>query len=415
MKQLAGLRPHRQAGAGRPGCCSTSSWRCCYGAAPFLRSSATARPGSARVRPPATWPAPPPFGQTWQACPASTWTPARWPPQIFRPGCMLWPAPACAGCASICPGIRSSPSRAPIRGPLGIASLPTSRPSLRCSPWSSSIDLPPGRVLPRTPPTPWRHRRRGRTLVRLSLPWPNATARRYVTSRYGTSPTLRRIGVPALWNRRLSGVAREAAVNIRQAGPQAQIVLAAPTRPTRSRAAPTRAMSPTSTRLYSLGARTWFDIAASEPYGFSLPPAARPTPKNMLDFGRAASLRQVMLRHGDTGTPLWATSFGWNALPSGWSGPASPWGQVTSASRRAMPAWRWLRPGRPGPGWGHFSGLPTARCAPPATLSQLILCLAGGAAGRSGLECAHTAPVADPVLPPGEHAPNHPALHYGPG
>ena len=42
-------------------------------------------------------------------------------------------------------------------------------------------------------------------------------------------------------------------------------------------------------------------------------PAGRGCRPDRLNFARSALLRDVMLRHGDGGTSLWATAFGWNA------------------------------------------------------------------------------------------------------
>ena len=56
-----------------------------------------------------------------------------------------------------------------------------------------------------------------------------------------------------------------------------------------------------------------------------------------------------MARHGDDKTPLWATTFGWNALPAA----KSPWGGVGEEAQAAYAAqalakaradWPWLGP-----------------------------------------------------------------------
>ena len=118
------------------------------------------------------------------------------------------------------------------------------------------------------------------------------------------------------------GLLREAAVQIRAADPDAQIVLAALAPTTESGGANLSDIAFLDA-LYGLGARAWFDIAAAQPYGFSEPPDAA-ADAGRLNFGRVELLRQVMARHGDDKTPLWATAFGWNALPAA----ASPWGGV---------------------------------------------------------------------------------------
>ena len=111
------------------------------------------------------------------------------------------------------------------------------------------------------------------------------------------------------------GLLREAAVNIRAADPAARIVAAALAPTTESGGANLSDITYLD-QLYSLGGREWFDYPAAQPYGFSQPPDS-PADPSQLNFGRAALLRQVMLRHGDAGTPLWATAFGWDASASG--------------------------------------------------------------------------------------------------
>ncbi len=95
------------------------------------------------------------------------------------------------------------------------------------------------------------------------------------------------------------GLLREAAVQIRAADADAQIVLAALAPTTESGGANLSDIAYLDA-LYGLGARAWFDIAAAQPYGFSEPPDAEADP-GKLNFGRAELLRQVMLRHGDGG------------------------------------------------------------------------------------------------------------------
>ncbi len=149
---------------------------------------------------------------------------------------------------------------------------------------------------------------------------------------------------------------REAALNIREADPEALILTAG--------LAPTRENGPLNlneleflTQLYQAGAGDWFDIVAAQPYGFDFDPADPPD-TDVLNFRRAELLRQVMLDYGDAGTPIWATAFGWNALPPDWAGRPSPWradqarvdpppvqAQRTAAGLDfARQTWPWLGP-----------------------------------------------------------------------
>ena len=209
------------------------------------------------------------------------------------------------------------------------------------------------------------------------------------------------------------GLLREGAIQVRAADPGALIVLAGLAPTTESGAANLSDIAYLDA-LYAQGARGWFDVAASEPYGFSDPPQAAPDPAR-LSFGRVSLLHDVMLRHGDGASPLWAVAYGWNALPDGWSGPSSPWGQVSeedqaqyadSALETAASQWGWLGPlfwaadcpeRPPDDPWLGF-----AVCQPDGSMKPVWAALA-------------SATQRVPILPPGAHPPNHPALHYGPG
>lgn len=105
-------------------------------------------------------------------------------------------------------------------------------------------------------------------------------------------------------------------------------------------------------RLYQAQAQRWFDIVAIQPYGLWTKPLDPPAP-DQPNFRRAELVRQVMLRHGDSQTPVWATAFGWVALPSGWAGRASPWShdlpsvqapRTAMAIQHARNHWPWLGP-----------------------------------------------------------------------
>ena len=260
------------------------------------------------------------------------------------------------------------------------------------------------------PAIPRPRRTNGPTSVRSRRPWRSATVIGCAITRSGTSRTSHRTGAqrevdPAGY----LGLLREAAVQIRAADTDAQIVLAALAPTTESGGANLSDIAFLDA-LYGLGARAWFDIAAAQPYGFSEPPDAGADP-GRLNFGRAELLRQVMARHGDDKTPLWATAFGWNALPAD----RSPWGGVgedaqaqyaAQALVKARTDWPWLGP------------LFWAADCPdrPADDPWLgfALCGAGGTARPVATTLAEAAapPV---VLPPGEHGVDHPAVRYGDG
>lgn len=103
--------------------------------------------------------------------------------------------------------------------------------------------------------------------------------------------------------------------------------------------------------MYALGAGELMDVVAGKPYGFSTSPLDRRVDEQILNFSRIISLREVMQKHGDGKKRLWASHFGWNALPSDWQGDDSIWGAVTEPERtqfvlqaldRAHREWPWL-------------------------------------------------------------------------
>jgi len=103
--------------------------------------------------------------------------------------------------------------------------------------------------------------------------------------------------------------------------------------------------------LYAAGAGEYFDIVAVKPYGFNTGPDDRQVSLEILNFSRAQLVREVMVANGDESKALWAVEFGWNALPPGWQGQPSIWGQVSeeeqanytvAAIERARNEWPWL-------------------------------------------------------------------------
>src|SRR5574341_361317 len=102
--------------------------------------------------------------------------------------------------------------------------------------------------------------------------------------------------------------------------------------------------------LYDNGAARYFDGVAGKAYGFDTGPDDRRIDANLLNFSRFVLLREEMERHGDAHKLLWASHFGWNALPEGWQGESSSWGLTTSeiqaawtagAYERALREWPW--------------------------------------------------------------------------
>lgn len=139
------------------------------------------------------------------------------------------------------------------------------------------------------------------------------------------------------------------ATAIRTADPDARILLAG--------LAPTTETGPQNLselrflqRLYQVGAAPYFDIAVGKPYGFDTGPDDRRADEQVLNFSRLILLREVMVAHGDGDKALWASHWGWNALPPEWTGEPSVWGQTdeptqaahtVAALERARAEWPW--------------------------------------------------------------------------
>ena len=85
--------------------------------------------------------------------------------------------------------------------------------------------------------------------------------------------------------------------------------------------------------MYAHGARDFMDVVAGKPFGFSSSPLDRRVDESMLNFSRIVAFREVMVANGDGRKPLWASGYGWNALPPDWEGAPSIWGEVTESER----------------------------------------------------------------------------------
>jgi len=103
-------------------------------------------------------------------------------------------------------------------------------------------------------------------------------------------------------------------------------------------------------KLYQLGGHEAFEIAAAKAYGFDFPPDDRRVDAGVLNFSHVILLREMMTAHNDGHKAIWITQFGWNALPAGWRGDPSIWGNVGEAQQaeytlravqRAAREWPW--------------------------------------------------------------------------
>jgi O-antigen ligase len=141
-----------------------------------------------------------------------------------------------------------------------------------------------------------------------------------------------------------------AAETIRQVDPEALILLGG--------LAPTVEQGPENLSeirflrsLYTADAAPYFDILTVQPYGFDTGPEDRQVHESVLNFSRAVLIREEMVAQGDGGKAVWASHFGWNSLPAGWSDVASIWGEVdemtqadytVGAVERARQEWAWM-------------------------------------------------------------------------
>ena len=219
------------------------------------------------------------------------------------------------------------------------------------------------------------------------------------------------------WGARLAdpgdylGLLREGFVQVKAADPTAWVLLAG-LAPTVETGGANLSDITYLDQLYRIGAAEWFDIAAAKPYGFNTGPDDPLLSPDVLNFGRIALVREVMERHGDAHTPLWAVEFGWNASPPGWTGAPSIWGQVNEATQanyiveafeRARRDWPWL-------GlmfWANYH----PDVAPDDAHWGFALVDQTGQP-RPALTTLCEAISEAPLLPPGVHAPDHPALRY---
>lgn len=162
-----------------------------------------------------------------------------------------------------------------------------------------------------------------------------------LTSHWGLQPVN-----PAAYAALLSASA--AAIRAADAG---AVIVAAPLAPT-VETGPENLSEPLFLReLYEGGAADAFDVLAAKPYGFDRSPLERTVDVNTLNFSRAILIRETMEAYGDGDKALWAGNWGWNALPTDWSGAPSIWGEVGEATQaqytaealqRARQEWPWM-------------------------------------------------------------------------
>jgi hypothetical protein len=104
--------------------------------------------------------------------------------------------------------------------------------------------------------------------------------------------------------------------------------------------------------MYDAGAKDYFDIATVMLYGYGYSPYDRRVEFARNNFSRPIQTREIMMRNGDSGKPIWAAEYGWVSLPENWAGERAPWGRPISADKqaeylyrgylRAQGEWPWM-------------------------------------------------------------------------
>lgn len=143
---------------------------------------------------------------------------------------------------------------------------------------------------------------------------------------------------------------KNAAIPIRAVQPQAKII-AASLAPTLERNNLNLAEPDFLQKMYDAGAAPYFDILGAELLGFHLPIEESTADPAVLNIARVLLLRRVMAANGDSDTPVWATAFGWHALPADWQGKPPTFPTDAPDKQRARTAtaltfvrknWDWL-------------------------------------------------------------------------
>lgn len=97
-------------------------------------------------------------------------------------------------------------------------------------------------------------------------------------------------------------------------------------------------------RMYDAGAALYFDALAAHAYGYQSPAEEPPAP-DRINFRRVELAREVMVRNGDEGKPIYITEAGWNDSPR-WHASVRPAQRIEytiAAYRWAEGHWPWCK------------------------------------------------------------------------
>ncbi len=92
--------------------------------------------------------------------------------------------------------------------------------------------------------------------------------------------------------------------------------------------------------LYAAGGEVFFDVVAMELDGGSTSPDDRRISASRQNISRAVLMRELMVRNGDSATPIWATSFGWARTESTSASEQAEF--VIRALERSWAEWPWM-------------------------------------------------------------------------
>jgi hypothetical protein len=105
-------------------------------------------------------------------------------------------------------------------------------------------------------------------------------------------------------------------------------------------------------RMYQAGAGKCFDVAAAQGYGLFSGPYDQRTNPLQTNVARHVLMRDVMVRNGDAGKPIWLSEVNWNAVPNdpniadlnrfGMVTPEQQARYVPEVFERARTEWPWV-------------------------------------------------------------------------
>ncbi|NLE75608.1 MAG: hypothetical protein GX605_02500, partial [Chloroflexi bacterium] len=102
-------------------------------------------------------------------------------------------------------------------------------------------------------------------------------------------------------------------------------------------------------QMYDAGAAPYFDILAMQSYGLWSGPTDRRMHPRVLNFSRPLYMRDLMVRNGDAGKPIWISEMNWNAVPDhvadkrfGQVNEAQQAAYVVRAYQRVQEEWPWV-------------------------------------------------------------------------